>query len=284
LLRRSAPRNDILKMTNQTIKFAIIGAGAMGSAIVKGLINNKIFKPSEILLCDLDEIKLNELKTQLGVEITSSYDKLKSSLEEDALVILAVKPQVFDKVLETLVDISNSIKLISIAAGKTISAIEKYFPENEIFRVMPNTPAQISKAASAISFNKLASKISIDKVIDIFSAIGICVVVEEKDLDTVTALSGSGPAYIFLMTEALTKAGEALGLKADVAEQLARQTAYGAASLMIESGESAQELRKKVTSPNGTTQAGVENFQANNFEDIVFQALEAAKKRALELS
>lgn len=271
-------------MGSSKIKFAIIGAGAMGSAIVKGLINNKIFKPNEILLCDLDETKLNELKTQLGVEITSSYDKLRSSLVDDALVILAVKPQVFDKVLETLVGINNSIKLISIAAGKTISAIEKYFPENEIFRVMPNTPAQISKAASAISFNKLASETSIEKVINIFSAIGICVLVEEKDLDTVTALSGSGPAYIFLMTEALTKAGEALGLKADVAEKLARQTAYGAASLMIESGESAEDLRKKVTSPNGTTQAGVENFQKNNFEGVVFQALEAAKKRARELS
>lgn len=266
------------------IKFAVIGAGAMGSAIIKGLINNKTFAAADILVCDLDKARLEIIKKELGIQVTQSYSELKESISDQASIMLAVKPQVFDKVLASLEGIKNSNALISIAAGIKIETMEKAFPENEIFRVMPNTPAQVLKAASALSYNSKAKKEAIEKVKEIFSAIGICVEVAEKDLDAVTALSGSGPAYIFLMTEAMTQAGIKLGLNQEVAEQLARQTVYGASSLMTESGESAQDLRKKVTSPNGTTQAGIENFQANNFETIVEEALNAAKQKSLELS
>jgi pyrroline-5-carboxylate reductase len=271
-------------MTNSNIQFGVIGAGAMGSSIVKGLISKKIFKANEILLCDLDDDKLNSLKAEFGVEVTSSYEELKSLISNSALIMLAVKPQVFQKVLESLNGIKTTNPLISIAAGKTISSIKEIFPNNEIFRVMPNTPSQISKAASAISYSDNASKENRKKVKDVFDAIGVCVEVDEKDLDAVTALSGSGPAYIFLMTEALTSAGIKLGLNTEIAETLARQTVYGAACLMIESNESAHALRKKVTSPNGTTQAGIENLQANDFEKTIEKALTAAKERSIELS
>ena len=271
-------------MSNKSINFAVIGAGAMGSAIVKGLLKNKIYTADEVLLCDLDEEKLSQLKNELKVQTTNSYDEFKNSLSDQAMIMLAVKPQVFEKVLESLEGIKTSNPLISIAAGKKISSIEKFFPENEVFRVMPNTPAQISKAASALCGNTKATEATMAKVKEAFSSIGICVEVEEKDFDAVTALSGSGPAYIFLMTEAMTKAGEKLGLSPEVSEKLAYQTVYGAASLMIESQEKAQNLREKVTSPNGTTQAGIENLQANKLENTVFEALNAAKNRSIELN
>ncbi len=265
-------------------QFAVIGAGAMATAIVKGLLNKNIYKASEIIFLSRSQEKLEKQNKELGIAITTSYDELKKQVADDAFLLLGVKPQVMPIALEGLIGIKDSNKIISVAAGIKISTIEKKFPENKIFRVMPNTPAQISKAASAVSYNAKSSKESIAKVKEIFSAIGICVEVDEKDLDAVTALSGSGPAYVFLMTEAMTNAGIKLGLSKEVAETLARQTVYGAASLMIESGESAQDLRKKVTSPNGTTQAGIENFQANNFEEIVEKALSAAKNRSIELS
>ena len=266
------------------IKFAVIGAGAMGSAIAKGLVNNKTFDPAEIIFCDLDTARLEAIKNELQVKITDSYDELKKELSDQTMIMLAVKPQVLEKVLESLQGIKDSNVLISIAAGKTIASIQNVFSNNQIFRVMPNTPAQVLKAASAISASTNASKENLEKVKEIFNAIGVCVEVNEDDLDTVTAVSGSGPAYIFLMTEAMTEAGIKLGLDSKVAEALARQTVYGAASLMIETDESAQELRAKVTSPNGTTQAGIENCQENGYEELVFKALEAAKKRSLELN
>lgn len=250
-------------------------------AIVRGLVKSKTYLPSEILLCSRTDSKLAKIKEELGVNVTSSKDDFKKQISDDTFIMLAIKPQQFEEVLQDLSGIKDTNPLISVAAGVKIKTIEKAFPQNEVYRVMPNTPAQVSKGASAISSN---SQKNLDKVQEIFSAIGACAVVEEKDMDAVTALSGSGPAYIFLMTEAMTNAAIKLGLDAKTAETLARQTVYGASSLMIESGESAEALRKKVTSPNGTTQAGIENFQANNLEEVVFKALEAAKKRSIELS
>lgn len=264
-------------------KLAIIGAGSMATAIVKGLISKEIYKPSEIIFLSRTQEKLEEQKKELGIAITTSYEELKEKISDEAFLLLGVKPQVMPTALESLIGIKKSHKLISVAAGVRIENIEKVFPDNEIFRIMPNTPSQISKGASALSSNKNALEKNTLHVKKMFSSIGICVEVEENDLDAVTALSGSGPAYIFLMTEAMSQAAIKLGLNAEVAEALARQTVYGAASLMIESGESAQVLRKKVTSPNGTTQAGIENFQANAFEEVVFKALEAAKNRSIEL-
>jgi len=265
-------------------KLAFIGAGAMGSAIAKGLVHNKTFMANEIIFCDLDEKRVDTIANELQVQTTNCYDRLKTNLDDNALIILAVKPQVFEQVLASLQGIKDSNILISIAAGKTIESIEKVFATNEIFRVMPNTPAQVLKAASAISANTKASKTNLEKVKEIFNTIGVCVAVNEKDLDAVTALSGSGPAYVFLMTEAMTQAGIELGLDAQIAETLARQTLYGAASLMIESQESAKALRDKVTSPNGTTQAGIENLEANDFRTVILEALQAAKARSLELN
>ena len=267
---------------SETSKFCCIGAGAMGAAIIKGLVSNKTFNASEILVLDLDQEKLASLKKELGINTAQDYNELKEQINPDTFIMLAVKPQVFDKVLESLSGIKNP--LISIAAGIKIEAITKVFADNSVFRVMPNTPAQILKAASALSYNSKASIEEIEMVKKIFSAIGVCVEVEEKDLDAVTALSGSGPAYVFLMCEAMTQAGIKLGLSEDTATKLARQTLYGASNLMVETQEEAKALREKVTSPNGTTQAGLENLIKNDFNEVIATGIEAAFKRSQELS
>ena len=149
---------------------------------------------------------------------------------------------------------------------------------------MPNTPAQIMKGASVLAPNAKCNTAQIQNCKEIFESIGLAIVLTEDKLDAVTALSGSGPAYVFLMIEAMTEAGVKLGLDEASAKALARETVYGAASLVKESGEEASELRKKVTSPNGTTQAGLENFTKNNFKEIVHQALKAACDRSIELA
>lgn len=266
----------------RNIKFAVVGAGAMATAIVKGLLSQNLYQASEIIFLSRTQEKLEKQREELEVSITTSYEDFKKQINDDAFLLLAVKPQVLESALKGLKGIKATNKLISVAAGKTISNIENYFPDNEIYRVMPNTPSQIMKGASAFCTNTKAK--NKEKILEIFSAIGACVEVEERDLDAVTALSGSGPAYIFLMAEAMTNAAIKLGLKNEVAKKLAYQTIYGSACLLEESQEKAEDLRAKVTSPNGTTQAGIESFQANGFENIVFEALNAAKKRSIELN
>jgi len=173
--------------------------------------------------------------------------------------------------------------LISVLAGTKISKFQKRFPQNPIIRVMPNTPSQIMKGASGIAANSNCSEQNIKTVQAMFDAIGLAVVVEEKDLDVVTGLSGSGPAYVFLMIEAMAEAATKLGLNEEAAQALALQTVYGAASLAKISDKTPGELRVQVTSPNGTTAAGLDSLEKNGLKEIVFRAVAAAKARSEEL-
>ncbi len=264
----------------------IIGAGQMGSAIAKGLLKSGFAEAENILLYDLDAIRLANLEKEFSFKTCTKISGLRNSIKDDSIIIFAVKPQNIDELLEEMVtlEVPQSTLLISILAGTKISKFAKYFPENPIIRSMPNTPAQISKGATAISSNRTCSVSQIQLAKTIFETLGIVVFVDEDKLDAVTALSGSGPAYVFLLTEAMTEAGIKLGLDEASAKALARQTVCGAACLMTESGEEASTLREKVTSPSGTTYAALESFKANNFNEIVYQALDAACKRSKELS
>jgi pyrroline-5-carboxylate reductase len=264
----------------------IIGAGQMGSAIVKGLAKTKFCAATNIYLYDLDTEKLRKLNREFGFGIINTIKDIEAIVSNDSIILFAVKPQNIDNLLEEIKSFNIPVNalLISILAGTKISKFEKYFPNNPIIRSMPNTPAQISKGATAISANDKCSKEQSEIAKAIFNTLGITVEVKEENLDAVTALSGSGPAYIFLLTEAMTEAGIKLGLSEASAKALARQTVCGAACLMSESGEEVSTLRERVTSPNGTTHAALENFKSNNFKDIVYKALEAAFKRSEELS
>ncbi len=258
----------------------------MGSAIAKGLLKSGFAEAKNILLYDLDALKLANLEKEFNFKSCSKISDLANAVKDDSIIIFAVKPQNINELLSEMASlkISQSVLLISILAGTKIEKFAKYFPANPIIRSMPNTPAQISKGATAISPNKTCSASQIQLAKTIFETLGIVVSVDEDKLDAVTALSGSGPAYVFLLTEAMTEAGIKLGLDEASAKALARQTICGAACLMTESGEEASTLREKVTSPNGTTYAALESFNSNNFKGIVDQALYAACKRSKELS
>lgn len=270
-----------------TANLIIIGAGQMGSAIAKGLAKNGSEETAKsIYLYDLDKAKLKQLQADFCFGILDEIKNLETIVSNDTIVLFAVKPQNIDELLEEMgsLKLPANLLLISILAGTKISKFSKYFPQNPIIRVMPNTPAQISKSATVFSTSSNCNDEHRKHCKRIFEVLGITLELPEDKLDLVTALSGSGPAYLFLLTEAMTEAAIKLGLDTETAKVLSRQTVYGAANLMIESKEEASNLREKVTSPNGTTHAALESFKANNFKDIVFKAIEAACKRSKELS
>lgn len=265
-------------------KIAFIGSGSMGMAIARGISSKRLYQPEEIILCGRDQAKLAQKEEDFGFDTSTSIQATISSLASDGILIFAVKPQQIDEILKEIKKPPESITVVSVLAGTKIEKFETAFPANPIFRVMPNTPSQILEGASGIAANSNTNQESKEKILNIFASIGEAVEVEEKDMDAVTALAGSGPAYYFLMVEAMIDAGIKLGLEKDIAAKLARQTIYGAAALMKETGDDVIDLRAKVTSPNGTTHAGCQSFEDQGIREIVEKALSAASDRSIELA
>ncbi len=263
-------------------KLGIIGAGAMGQAIAKGLAAAGLYASKEIALFDLRKEVLESLKAQ-EFSTCETLDHLVANIVSDGVLLIAVKPQNIDDLLKEIHQLRKDVIIVSICAGTKIAKFEQFFPENPIIRVMPNTPAQIAKGASVLAPNSKCSPEQVEKIQKIFASMGLAIVLDEDKLDAVTALSGSGPAYVFLLIEAMGDAGMKLGLDEASSRALARETVYGAACLVVESGKSAKELRAQVTSPNGTTQAAIESFERDGFRDTVYQALKAACDRSKEL-
>ena len=266
----------------KAMKIAFIGAGNMAEAILKGLIKREIFLPEDILCNDINYDRLDYLKDNYGIDINESH------IKEADIFVLAVKPQHIKEALVTVKKYFSSSKLIvSIMAGITISKIEQLFNCSkplQIVRSMPNTPALFERGAIAYSFNDNVSMSYRESVSIILSAIGLAVEVTEDKLDAITALSGSGPAYFFYLTESMIKAGIALGLDEELARILAVQTAYGAGYMLKNSQDSPGLLREKVTSKGGTTEAALKCFDKKDVKGIVNAALLDAKNRSLELS
>ena len=262
-----------------------IGSGNMAEAIINGIIEAEVYKPEEILISDIREERLGFLAEKYGVKVFKDNDKLASSVDT---LVLSVKPQMMSDVLENIKDSIGSVKLvISIAAGIKVEKIASVLGDIAIIRVMPNTPSLIGEGAAALFANEKA-KDMVDDTLTIFSAVGKAVVVEEEGLiDAVTAVSGSGPAYYFLLMEEMIKAGVELGLPEDTTKELVLQTAKGAgllASHADKAGESPAILRKKVTSPGGTTEAALKRFAEGDFGSLVSAALKRACDRSKELS
>jgi len=264
-------------------KIAVIGGGKMGSIIARGLITQKIVSAKNIIVSDIDARRLDVLRKSLKTNI--SHDNQKSVKEAD-IVILAVKPQ---NMAATLADIKSSMDkskvVISIAAGITTKFIETHLGKGiRVVRVMPNTPALIGEGAAAVAAGRHAKAGDLRIARTIFNAVGISVEVQEKLMDAVTGLSGSGPAYFFLIIEALIDAGVRNGLSRDLAKKLATRTMLGAARLCIESDKEPAELRAMVTSPNGTTFAGLNVMESKNIHAILAATVTAATRRSRELS
>ncbi|MGD8860508.1 MAG: pyrroline-5-carboxylate reductase [Myxococcales bacterium] len=265
-----------------TQRIAFIGAGNMASALIEGLLAAGTSAPERLTATDPRPEARDALRDKHGIAVTP--DNLAVAREAD-VVVLAVKPQAFGQVLSQLAGATGPDTLaVSIAAGVPISVIEGGLAAGtRVVRAMPNTPSLVGAGATAIAAGSHASDPDMDVTAAIFESVGIVERVDETLLDAVTGLSGSGPAYVFAMIEAMTAAGVKVGLPETTAAALAAQTVYGAGKLLRETGESPEALRRKVTSPGGTTQAGLERLGDRGFADVIADAVGRATERAREL-
>ncbi|MCP4608060.1 MAG: pyrroline-5-carboxylate reductase [Planctomycetes bacterium] len=257
----------------------------MAEALIKGIINAKLYTPENVLISDIRAERLKFLSDKYGVIACEGNGDLASKAQT---VVLSIKPQKMTDALESIKDAIGSEKLvISIAAGIKVANIADILGDIAIVRVMPNTPALIGQGAGALFGNERA-KPMLNKAVEILSAVGKAVIVDDEDLiDAVTALSGSGPAYYFLVMEEMIKAGIRLGLPEDVAKDLVLQTAKGAGLLAVEADKNAEGpavLRQKVTSPGGTTEAAIGVFKEGRISELVSAAINRAYERSKELS
>ncbi|MGQ9630884.1 MAG: pyrroline-5-carboxylate reductase [bacterium] len=261
------------------MKVSIIGVGAMGGTIARNIVRGGLFEPSDLTVCDIDWGKIEALEAELGV--AGTLDKNEAIAGADA-IILAVKPQVMADALDGL-DVREDQLVVSIAAGITLKFLESALEGRRVVRVMPNTPCLVREGMSAYALGSLATEEDGEFVSRVFSSLGRVVRLEEKYLDAVTGLSGSGPAYVYLFIEALADAGVLLGLPRDVSRLLAAQTVLGSARMVLESGKHPMELKDMVTSPGGTTIAAIQVLERWGFRGIVMDAVAAAARRAEEL-
>lgn len=261
---------------------AFLGAGNMAEALVKGLLRAQVAEPREIICSDRNEARGPELVKRYGVRFTRSN---REAVEAADLVVLSVKPQVMNKLLTEIAPALDERKLVvSIAAGVPIEAIERKVGRGvRIVRTMPNTPALVGAGATALVAGEHATEDDLRQARALFDAVGKTVVVDEPLLDAVTGLSGSGPAYVFLVIEALSDAGVKVGLPRATAQELAAQTVLGSAQLLIETGEHPGRLKDQVTSPGGTAIAGLHTLEAGGLRTTLMDAVEAATARSREL-
>jgi pyrroline-5-carboxylate reductase len=261
----------------------IIGAGNMGEVLIRGLIQSGKVKESDIIVSDVSQERLNYLAKTYAIRITESNVEL---VKKSSIVIIAVKPQNIDDLLEELSSSSHEGHLfISIAAGITTDKLAaKMHHKSGIIRVMPNAPASVLAGMAAIFPGRNVAPADLQRAISIFECVGKAVVIRNEALmDVVTGLSGSGPAFVFLMIESLSDAGVQLGISRKESSLLAAQTVYGAAKMLLETGRHTSELKDIVATPGGTTFAGLKMLEKGNFRSTVMDAVEAAAARSREL-
>ncbi|WP_340820864.1 pyrroline-5-carboxylate reductase [Methanolobus sp. WCC4] len=263
-------------------KLGFIGTGKMGSALIKGICDAGIFSPSEVYASDLYEPSLEELKQDVGVNVSTDN---KVTVTSSDVIVLAVKPQILKKVISTIKeDVTGDKLIISIAAGVKLEDIEKEFNAGtRVVRVMPNIAATVAEAASAITQGTNASKEDAEDALQIFGSVGSAIQVPENLMDAVTGLSGSGPAYIFPVIEALADGAVHEGLDRNSAMVLAAQTVIGAAKMVLETGMHPGELKDMVTSPAGTTIRGIRALEENGIRAAFMQAVIESSNRSKEL-
>ncbi|MCH7814982.1 MAG: pyrroline-5-carboxylate reductase [Proteobacteria bacterium] len=268
-------------MESNSIGF--IGAGNMANSLIQGLLA-KTVSPDLIWASDIDERKLQQLADECGIN-TASSQQVAESVD---VIVLAVKPQSMEDACQQLVTTlaERSPLIVSIAAGITVTRLQHWLgSDTAIVRCMPNTPALIGKGASGLFANNFVSDSQKQLAEQIMATVGLSLWVDsESDIDIVTALSGSGPAYFFLFMEAMQDAAKKMGLSEELARKLTYQTAAGAAELAMRSEDNTDELRRKVTSPGGTTERAINKFETGGLRELVASALQAARDRSIELS
>ncbi|CAM9342325.1 unnamed protein product [Ectocarpus sp. 13 AM-2016] len=266
-------------------KLGFIGAGMMSSAMINGIIAAKVTEPGNIIASDLYQPSLDRLSAS-GVRTSTTNKEVVTGAD---VIVLAVKPDVIPAVLTEIEQfLTDDSLVVSIAAGVPLSALENLVPGKRVIRVMPNTPCLVSESAAAFSLGSHAKDEDRELVQSLLSAVGFACEVKESQLDAVTGVSGSGPAYIFVLIEALADGGVRMGLPRATALKLAAQTVKGAATMVLETGTHPGEhglrvLKDNVCSPGGTTICAVEALEKNGFRAAAISAVVAATNKSLEM-
>ncbi len=263
-------------------RIGFVGSGNMGGALIKGLLEARLFPADQVSAFDIDRARLEELHQRFAIETASSIEQLATRSD---IVVLAVKPQVMASVLADLRPHLRHFPLvISIAAGVPLSFLGGALPDGlAIVRVMPNTPALVQQGASALARGSFVTDEQMEQAVKIFQSVGIALEVDEKLLDAVTGLSGSGPAYVLTFIEAFIDSGVLMGLPRPVARQLVLQTVLGTTRMVEESGQHPAQLKDMITSPAGTTIYGLKVLERAAVREAVMGAVEAATERSRQL-
>ncbi len=264
------------------LQIAFVGAGNMAEAMVAGLLHGKLVHETRLVASDVVPSRLDWLKRTYGIRTTRSN---REAVVGAQVIVLAVEPQVLDEVLAEIAPVVDSgIVIVSVAAGYPIARIARHLNGvTRIVRAMPNTPSIIREGVTAMAHHTSLPEEDLAVARALFTAIGTVVIVAERSMDVVTGLSGSGPAYIFVMIEALADGGVKMGLPRETAQLLAAQTVAGAARLVVDSREHPGVLKDRVASPGGTTIAGLHELERGRFRATVISAVEAASRRSAEL-
>jgi len=266
-------------MESNNICLSIIGGGVMAEAILSRLLTESVFASNTVLVSEPRSERREFLARKYQVRVTSDNQAAITSAD---ILLLAIKPQIIDQVIQNLTPSTKTI-VISILAGITLERLEQAFPQQPVIRVMPNTPATVGAGMTAISLGKKATVEHLEQARKIFSAVGEIAEVPESSMNAVTGLSGSGPAFVALAIEALADGGVASGLPRAIALQLATQTVLGTATLIKETGKHPGVLKDQVTSPGGTTIAGVSKLESLGFRSALIEAVKTATQRSKEL-
>ncbi len=263
-------------------RIGFIGGGKMAEALIKGILRAKLSSGDKIIVSDVDKKRCELLEEETGIKTVQENDKVISDAD---IIFLAIKPNVTGKILEEVKsDITPNHLVVSIAAGIPLNFMESFLDEDcRVIRVMPNTPCLVGETAAAYALGKNATVSDGELVGQILSAVGKSFLLEEKQLDAVTGLSGSGPAFIYMVIEALTDGGVKMGLPRDVSTELAAQTTFGAAKMVLEAGMHIGELKDSVTSPGGTTIEGLHALEKGGVRDALINAVEVATKKSKRL-
>ena len=266
---------------NMCAKIGFVGAGKMATAMIEGLLSKGLYKKDEIIACSRTKKTADRVSKDLGIEATTDASKVFSSAD---VIVIAVKPNQIKEILTTNIEANSTKKLlISIAAGIKIPTLESYVPDSRIVRVMPNVCCTVLESASSYTLGSMATKEDAQKVKEILEAIGIAFEVPEEKIDAVTGLSGSSPAYMFMVIDALADGGVLMGLPRDVALKLAAQTMLGSAKTVLETGKHPEELKDSVCSPGGTTIEGVKVLEECGMRGAFIAAVKASAEKSKQM-
>jgi len=264
---------------SQSLSF--VGGGRMAEALISGVLSSKRYKADQVHVADPDTTRLDHLKRQYGVQISLTNHE---AVVSGDVVVLAVKPQATAEVLRDIRDVLAKRLVISVVAGMQLRRIiEACGPQTRVIRAMPNMPAMIGEGMTALAIGPGVAENQVACARQIFESVGRVLPVDERFMDAVTGLSGSGPAYVFLMIEAMADGGVKMGLPRETASLLATQTVLGAARMVLETGQHPARLKDQVASPGGTTIAGLHRLEQGGLRGLLIDAVEAATKRSQEL-